>query len=1033
MRLLRFPLTVLGAMAMACAAAQTPYPDLTIQDVAWDAGEHHYSVTQKILSPSTPTLPASITGTADAEFVSGTQVRLRPGFHAGAFAGAGRFHAHIDNALDPAGDVVIISPAPDGSEPYGGITDNVIHVHKWEKVEVGLRLPQEYQDAIDRFFQHYYPYPDAAIADDPNNYWHLGPYIAAPGNVDPAHDLNPYADDSLQVVMTLMKPGGTMALKWGFFMREGKWTSTLPSAALDEDFSNVLHPYHFRFRFAPDEEGPWQFSLSAKAPNTFTPSNESLHDLTYTGYAFTCDPPLPDNHGNLEVNPNNNRTLKFEDDTPFFGLGTNMADKRSRNTPPGIHLQDFDHMYGTMDQLHAVGGNFLRMWLLCDLFAPEWVNLGVYDKYRAIHECDQHYLAPPSSAYPPNIFKSNAQFHCWALDKLLDHARENNIYVQLCIDPDPPIVAYQAPVWITHPYLPYLERFLDNTPGESPYDLKRFFYSCEGDVDPDDPQAVRLLDSGVFYYWKRRYKYIMSRWGYSVNVPIIEPFNEIDQMLTYRDFDARLDEDNYSPLCPGYRVEWFADAKLPVTYNDWLTDIIGYVKDPIDQQNPAQSPLGETHKLFLTGTGLDGTGDENYYLPHHNSRVDLADVHIGVFPELHSERSMVDWRNHEGWQHAQDNMANFSLKPFNQGEYTHYTSLKIPNPTEGQPDLINRDDVNGFFHNYDVSFHNEIWTSAFSGRFVAGSSWSWERVFWWNGALPLPPPDDLNQEQLVPFTNAYPGSNNLDIALGIPITIPNRPIHHHFRALADLLNRPSVQDLGVLSGEFTPRAFYDETNANPIECYYLTSGLSTAMGWVHNRNASVAKSFYVKSGTVYENFLGCTAPGTVSITLSGFFPLHAHYITWFPTREGMTDLPPDTEFPETLGSDINGDILIHLDGYFNGIEDNYLDTLHSDYAFVITPQPFVKSMAHVETEAEVESGWDFALYPNPTSDKLTLAFADDTIKDVALVDVSGRRVARYPNITSPVLQIPTDRFARGAYWVQVTSCGNIKTKRLIIQ
>jgi len=301
--------------------------------------------------------------------------------------------------------------------------------------------------------------------------------------------------------------------------------------------------------------------------------------------------------------------------------------------------------------------------------------------------------------------------------------------------------------------------------------------------------------------------------------------------------------------------------------------------------------------------------------------------------------------------------------------------------------------------------------------------------------LPLPPPDPLNQMQLTPFTNALFGSNNLDIGLGIPIPILNRPIHHHFKPISDLLNRPSVQDLGIFSGAFMPDKFFDDDDSdgiNPLEAYYLRSDQSTAIGWVHNRNASVAKSYYVRSIPDEQNFLGCAAPAATSITLSGFFSSHPHYVTWFPTRNGDTDLPPDTEFPDVLMSTSSGDLTIDLSGYFNGIANNYLDTLHSDYAFVVTPGPFVKSLAPDAIVTEPEAGWDFALYPNPTRDLLTLSFADDTIKDVALLDISGRIVARHQNLVTQMLQIPTGSLAKGAYWVRVVSGKKMKVKKLVI-
>ncbi|MBK6343487.1 MAG: hypothetical protein IPF41_13115 [Flavobacteriales bacterium] len=131
---------VIGALAALLdmvACAQTPYPDLAIQDAAGTSGTHHYAVTQPIGSPASDAVPIEIAETADAEFVSAAQVRLTPGFHAGAFSGGGQFRARIDRgwARPP---MVLIAP-----DPATSLVNGVMHVPKWEKVEIGLRLPQD--------------------------------------------------------------------------------------------------------------------------------------------------------------------------------------------------------------------------------------------------------------------------------------------------------------------------------------------------------------------------------------------------------------------------------------------------------------------------------------------------------------------------------------------------------------------------------------------------------------------------------------------------------------------------------------------------------------------------------------------------------------------------------------------------------------------------------------------------------------------------------------------------------------------------
>lgn len=1001
------------------ALAQTSYPGHLVQGVAWNDDVHHIAVTQPILSPGTPSQPMAISGTADAEFVSVTQVRLRPGFHAGGFSGGGRFRARIDASLGTPGDVVIVA-----QEPYSAVTDNVVHVHKWEKLEIGLRLPQEYQDAIDRFFSNYYP-------NAPSD------YTADPGNVDQTHDLNPYADDSLQLVMTLTSPTGQQRIKWGFFMREARWSTGSNLALLTEHTANPLHPYHIRFRFAPDEEGPWQFALSIKAPHTSTMNSVPLPDLLHTGFGFVCGPPLEGNRGHLSVTPQNHRNLWFEDaEEPFVALGTNMPDW-NRNTP-GYGFQfrqrDYNIMLQTMADLHDVGGNFLRMFLMRFIFAPEWVNLGVYDRYIAIDPCDD------AAADMPTVI-SNCQWQCWAFDNMLAQARDQNIYLQLCIDPYPPIANYEGFLWGQHPYwVHYVEPHPQNPPLNR-FNLKTFFYT---DGDPANTA------SGVFYYWKRKYKYLMARWGWSVNIAAIEPFNEVDQMLSYQDADLTDIDHPNNTMCPENGLVWDKDPELPGVLDQWITDLTGYVRGEVNPNDLVNSPLGEASKLFLMSyTNVALPTNTVHHLPFTNPHVDLIDVHSGLHPRIQGVDNETASTRSDEWlkravEHANDFWEAFPApnavledrKPFNHGEFNHYTEFRIPNPADPDGNPLWRGDIEKFFHNYDVSFHNELWSSVFSGKFAAGTTWHYERVFWWTGALHPPPGDGVNQFQFSDFqqfSSSAGDYNGLWINEDIKL-VRNNKLHHHFRPLADLLNRPSVAGLGIFNDHFTAEKFFDDDDSdgiNPLEAYYLKNDWSTAIGWVHNRNASVAKSFYVKSGIDNENFLGCTAPASASIMLSGFFSSHPHYITWFPTRTGATDLPPDTD--ETpLMSTANGDLMIDLSGHFNGIADNYLDTLRSDYAFVITPQPFVKSLPPSDVGLEPLVGWDFALYPNPASDMLTLRFSDESTKEVTLLDVSGRRVARYSNVTTPLFQMPASQFVKGAYWVLVETGENRKTRKLII-
>jgi len=1039
MRALAHTAAIAALLAMAQAKGQTPYPDLTLQDLTWTEGTHHIGVTQKILSPSTPDLPVAISGTADAEFVSGTEVRLRPGFHAGGFSTeAAKFRAYINESLGPVGDVIIISPDVNGNDPYGGIADNVIHVHKWEKVEVGLRLPSEYQDAIDRFFRHYYPY--AYPPYPPGNSF---TNVAVPGNVVAAHDLNPYADDSLQVVMTLTRPDGSQTMKWGFFMREAKWTSDNdPEAQMVEAPDDPLHPYHIRFRFAPDVEGPWQCTISLKAPHILTTANLPLPDMDYSGFTLVCEPPLPDNNGHLEVNPANRRTLRFQgdaampdDETPFFGLGLNMADVRNNKWADvggpsdhwyGFHKRDFDVMQEAMEQLHDVGGNFMRIWLMRNIFGPEWVNLGVYDAFKTPEVCDQTFETNCENGGWTTNYTGNCQYQGWSFDRMLDQARAKNIYIQLCVEPNLPILDYERFHWGANTYVAhFLEPHRLPHGSDNPLDMKRFFFT------PNTP-----LDSSanVFYWWKRKYKYIMSRWGWSVNVPIIEPFNEIDQTPAYREVDLTPSScDDHGGTCMENRVLWEQDSALPVVYNDWLTEIIGYVKDPVDPANLVGSPLGESKKLFISGTGIEPGSGEGYLLPCKNPKLDLVDVHA-------SNQNRWDVRaNFDGAQAYRNTFVNASTgekRPFHHGEYTTYAhkDLLIGNDIEEKVTYP-------FFANYDISFHNELWASAFYGSFAAGTSWGWERVFWWPDAMekPLDDEDDNSFQQLVPPTNAI-NQPNVMLVNGAPITVANKPVHHHFRRLSELLNHPNWQAHNFFGGDFSVhRHTYnpndpDDPNTDEgrrIECYWLLREpeKDLAIGWVHNMNAYWQNSWYMRAGD--QNMLGCEAPLAQSITLPGFATGNTYHVTYVPTRLNTTIAPADQE-DDDQGSTVSLNLAT---APLSGSSGTLLDTLHSDYAFVISTVPFLKSLHHPPDLDQVlvqAADWDFSLFPNPARDELVVQFSDEIPRAVALHDLAGRQVASWSNVKGRLQVTDLARVASGAYWIRVSDGELGKVKKLII-
>jgi hypothetical protein len=500
-------------------------------------------------------------------------------------------------------------------------------------------------------------------------------------------------------------------------------------------------------------------------------------------------------------------------------------------------------------------------------------------------------------------------------------------------------------------------------------------------------------------------------------------------------------------MCRESKGVWVADPELPDVLAHWLKDMITHVRGDVDPGNPASSALGEDKKLFLlSGGGGPWLGNPNadqaeidrYNRPFTIPELDLIDIHVGFNNDYLLDKGKPDPRNHEGYANAKAYWNRFpsqnapvaERKPFNHGEYTHYTVVNID-----LPGSVNdfSSDLEYIFHNYNVTYHNELWSSAFSGKFAAGTSWNWHRVFWWPRAMPNPPADAANiQLDGTPLLGDTGHINNLDLNLGFPIQIKNRPVHHHFRSLAYLLNHPSWVALNFFDNELVVGTVYDPAPENPnlLECYFMRSAAGdAAIGWVHNRKASSMNNFYIKNSASTQNYFGCEAPIATSFLVPGLLPSTEYHITWFPTWENSTVCPLDTIWM----SNASGELFLDLSSAPLGDTIQFFtDTLHADYAFIITLDEFVKSRSAKDAIVRSESGMDFSLFPNPARQDVFVQFRDDAPKDIMLLDMTGRNVIVNGAVTSALHHIAVGELAKGPYFIRVSDGIANCTKRLII-
>ncbi len=192
---------------------------------------------------------------------------------------------------------------------------------------------------------------------------------------------------------------------------------------------------------------------------------------TNTTDSYTFDVSSSGNRGFVRVSSVDDRFFRFDNGSSFFFVGHDVCWPSSRGT------FDYDDWFASMNQS---GETITRIWMAPWAFGIEWTELGSYSLAEA-----------------------------WRLDYVLKKAEEKGIYVLLCFMNHGQLQASgETAQWADNPY---------NRANGGPLDNSADFWTNEEAAD----------------LFKRRLKYIVSRWGYSVNVLAWELWNEVELTDNY--------------------------------------------------------------------------------------------------------------------------------------------------------------------------------------------------------------------------------------------------------------------------------------------------------------------------------------------------------------------------------------------------------------------------------------------------------------------------------------------------------------------
>lgn len=248
---------------------------------------------------------------------------------------------------------------------------------------------------------------------------------------------NPYDAAQIEVRLRLRAPSGRVVDVPAFADPEG--------------------PTSFRVRWTPDEAGRWQA----------TPQVRSGGAAWRSGPRAVWRVEAGTGRGFVRVDPRNAAMLRFDDGTPYFPIGANIA----------WYTNDAMQEYGRrFDALAAAGGTATRVWLAPWSFLPEWKDT-------------------PLRNY------ANRELRMRWFDEILRMAEARGIY----------LIVVLSEAGMFEPAARW---------GENPYNTVNGGPCAEPHEFLTSPEARAT--------YANQLRYIAARWGYSPNILAWEWMNEVN-------------------------------------------------------------------------------------------------------------------------------------------------------------------------------------------------------------------------------------------------------------------------------------------------------------------------------------------------------------------------------------------------------------------------------------------------------------------------------------------------------------------------
>jgi hypothetical protein len=295
----------------------------------------------------------------------------------------------------------------------------------------------------------------------------------------------------------------------------GKLELTFP---VDREYDNAFNPHevevtgHFRtpagkamevpgffyqdYKRLQDEEGfeklipvgapSWKVRFSAMEPGRheyYVTLKDERGEMRSGNESFEATPST-DPRGWVQVSKQDPRYFEFENGQFFYPQGINMRDGGS-DAARQQGTFAFDEFFPAFDQ---AGLSFVRTWMCAWWAGIEWT-----DKYESRYDNLGRYC----------------MYNAWRLDHAIDVAERNDLFVELTLNSHGQLRRDKFDAeWEYNPYAA-----ANGGPCATPSQIWT------------NPTAKEMF--------RRRYRYIIARWGYSRNIMAWDLWNEIDLIDAY--------------------------------------------------------------------------------------------------------------------------------------------------------------------------------------------------------------------------------------------------------------------------------------------------------------------------------------------------------------------------------------------------------------------------------------------------------------------------------------------------------------------